>query len=110
MNIAQLLSGLPQIKDKLTALGLSDVQINGLADAIGKQLNGEDGFDFTDLLTGLNAGDFLSQLNVPQLADETLLSPDTVEKATQTIAPAIEEFGGSAGGVLGKIASSLFSK
>ena len=110
MNISSLIDGAPELANGLKHLGLSDKNISDMAGEIGQQLGGDDGFDFTDLITGLQADDFLNQLNIQSLAEKVLISPELAQQAISLIAPVIANFGGSNLGVLGKIAGGLFGR
>ena len=44
MNIASLIDGAPELADGLKGLGLTDVNIADMAEGIGQQLGGDDGF------------------------------------------------------------------
>ena len=110
MNIASLIGGAPELVDGLKGLGLTDVNIADMAEGIGQQLGGDDGFDFTDLLTTLQADSFLSRIDAPALAEKALISPGLAQQALGLLAPAIADFGGSKLGVLGKLAGGLFGR
>ena len=111
MDIGSLLSNSSGLMDQLKGLGLSDGNISGMADEIGNQLGGGDGFDFTDLLKGLQADNFLDQVNIASLAEKIGISPEIAEQAISLIAPKVAEFtGDSPLGGLGKLAGSLFGK
>lgn len=104
MDIGTLLKAAPDLMGGLGELGLSEDKIGDLGGEIGNQLGGDDGFDFSDLLTGLDADSFLGKIDTESLAAKVGISPDIAQGAIALIAPKIAEFtGGSAG--LGKIAS-----
>ena len=111
MNIGSLLQNAPELVSGLKGLGLDDGKISEMAGEIGAQLGGNDGFDFTELLTGLQGDSFLQQLDVNALAEKMLISPELTQQALGMIAPVVASFGsGSKLGMLGKLAGGLFGK
>ena len=109
MDISDLLDG--DLTSALLGLGLSDANVSDLGKEIGGQLLGGDGFDLSDLLTGLDADAFLANLNVAELAEAVGISPQLVSGALALIAPKVADFVGSEGsplGAVGKLASKLF--
>ena len=103
MDIGMLLKAAPDLMGGLGELGLSEEKIGDLGGEIGNQLGGGDGFDFSDLLTGLDADSFLSQIDIDSLAGKIGISPAIAQGAVALIAPKIAEFTGGSSG-LGKIA------
>lgn len=113
MEISDLLKGAPDLMGGLKDLGLSDGNVSDLGQELGNQLGGDDGFDFTDLLSGLDADSFLGKLDVGSIAEKVGISPEIAQGAISLIAPKIAEFTGGSGGALGKLggfAKSLFGK
>ncbi len=111
MDLSNLIQGAPDLLDGLKGMGLSDDNISGMANEVGNQLGGGDGFDFTDLLSGLQADSFLEQIDVSALAAKVGISPDMAQQAINLVAPKVAEFtGGSGLGGLGKLAGSLFGR
>ncbi|NKC01752.1 MAG: hypothetical protein GKR90_25085 [Pseudomonadales bacterium] len=108
MNVSDLLTNAPEVLDGLKGLGFDDDAVQNFGSEIGQQLGGEDGFDFTDLLSGLSGQDFASQINIPDLASKVGLAPESISKALELIAPVIEQFGGEKLGALGKLAGRFF--
>ena len=104
MDMMDLLKGAPGLLDSIREAGVSDEQLPSLGSALGSQLGGSDGFDFTDLLGGLDLDNFLSKIDVAGLADQVGIAPEIAEKVVGLIGPKVEEFvPGSLGGVLGKL-------
>ena len=83
MDISDLLDG--DLSSALQGLGLSDTNVSDLGKEIGGQLLGGDGFDLSDLLTGLDADAFLANLNVAELAEAVGISPQLVSGALALI-------------------------
>lgn len=112
MQIADLIKAAPDLMQGLQGLGLDDNKIDGLAGAIGSELGGDDGFDFTDLLSGLDANSFMSKIDANGIAEKVGLSPAIVSSALALLAPKIAEFTGGAGGLgaIGDLAKGLFGK
>ena len=111
MNISSLLQSAPELVGGLKDLGFDDGKISEMAGEIGAQLGGNDGFDFTDMLTGLQGDSFLQLLDVNALAENLLISPEIAQQALAMIAPAVANFGkDSKLGMLGKLAGGLFGK
>ena len=110
MDIMDLLKGSPELLDGLKGLGLDDNNIGDLASGVGDQLGGGDGFDFTDLLTGLTGDSFLENVDITALAQQVGISPETVQSAMALVAPVIADFTGGAGGGLGGLVKGLFKK
>ena len=107
MDIMDLLKGSPELLDGLKGLGLDDNNIGDLANGVGDQLGGGDGFDFTDLLTGLTGDGFLENVDIGALAAQVGISPEVVQQAVAMVAPQIAEFTGGGGG-LGGLVKGLF--
>jgi hypothetical protein len=111
MNIASLLENTPELLSGLKGLGFDNSKISELAGEIGGQLGGADGFDITDLLSGLQSDDFLKQLDVNAISEKLLISPELAQQAVGMIAPVVANFGGgSKMGMLGKLAGGLFGR
>ncbi len=110
MNIGDLLKAAPDLIGGLKDLGLTDDKIGDLAGEVGSQLGGDDGFDFADLLSGLNADSFLGQLDIESIAAKIGISPEIAQSAIGLIAPKIADFtsGGSGLGKLAGLAKGLF--
>ena len=109
MDISDLLDG--DLTSALRGLGLSDTNVSDLGTEIGGQLLGGDGFDLSDLLTGLDSESFLAKLNVAELAETVGISPELASGALALIAPKVADFVGGEGsplGAVGKLASKLF--
>jgi len=111
MDIMDLLKGSPELLGGLKNLGLDDSKIGDLANGVGDQLGGSSGFDFTDLLTGLDADSFLGKLDVASLAEQAGIDASTVQSALGMLAPVIAQFTGAGeGGLLGGLVKGLFKK
>lgn len=109
MDILKILSAAPDALEGLKGLGLDDGNISQLADEVGNQVGGGDGIDLGDILTSLNSSDFLSQLDVGDIASKVGIAPDTVSQALNLIAPLVENFAGDNLGALGKLAGKFFN-
>lgn len=105
MDVMDLLKNAPGLLDSIQQAGVPEDKISGLGDAIGAQLGGGDGFDFTDLLGGLDLDSFLSKVDVGALAEQVGVSPETAQQVLGLIGPHIAEF---APGGLGALAGKLF--
>lgn len=109
MDFADLLDG--DLTSALGGLGLSDSNISDLGRNVGEQLLGGDGFDLSDLLTGLDAESFLGKVDVAGLAEAVGISPELANRALAMLAPKVADFMGgdtSPLGSVGKLASKLF--
>jgi len=105
MNIGDLIGAAPELVDSLKGLGLGDSQINKLGSEIGSQLQGDDGFDLGDLLSGMDLQSFLQKIDVASLAGKLGVDETTVQSALQLIGPKVQDFPGDLGGNLGKLGS-----
>ncbi len=110
MNIMDLLEGVPGLLDSVKEAGVADDQLPGLGSALGQQLGGDDGFDFTDLLGGLDLENFVSQIDIGQLAEQVGISPAIAEQVVALIGPKVADFSPAdgLGGALGSLAGKLF--
>jgi len=106
MNIMDLLNGSDGLVDSLKDLGIPEDKLGSLSELIGAQLGGGDGFDFGDLLGGLDLDGFLGQLDVPAIAGQLGLAPDLVAQAVALIGDKVDGF---SPGLLGGLAGKLFS-
>ena len=108
MDISDLI-GSSDLTSALKDLGLSDANVGDLGREVGNQLSGGDGFDLTDLLTGLDLDSFLSKIDVAALAERVGISAELASGALGLIAPQVADFGeGSALGAVSKLAGKLF--
>ena len=105
MDVMDLLKNAPGLLESVQQAGLPDDKVADLGAALGQQLGGGDGFDFTDLLGGLNLEGFLSQIDVASLAEQIGIAPEIAQRVLQVIGPQVAEF--SPGGLSG-LASKLF--
>ena len=108
MNIAGLIEGAPELLNGLQKLGMTDSNVQELGQEVGRQLVDDNAFDFSDLLTGLDAQSFLKRVNVPVLAEKLCISPELAQQAIGLVAPFVADFGVSKKGLLGKLAGGLF--
>jgi len=92
MDVSDLLKNAPGLLDSIKEAGVPQDKVSGLGEAIGQQLGGDDGFDLTDLLGGLNLDDFLSKVDPAAIAQQVGLPPVIAEKAIALIGPAVAEF------------------
>jgi len=105
MDIMDLLKNAPGLLDSIQQAGVPEDKVSGLGNAIGQQLGGSDGFDFTDLLGGLDLDSFTSKVDVSALAEQVGISPEIAQQALALVGPKIAEF--TPGG-LGALAGKLF--
>lgn len=105
MDVMDLLKNAPGLLASIQEAGVPQEKISDLGAALGEQLGGTDGFDFTDLIAGLDLDGFLSRVDAGSLAERLGISPEIVQQALQVIGPKIAEF--SPGG-LGSLAGKLF--
>ncbi len=105
MDVMDLLKNAPGLLDSIQQAGLPEEKIPELGSVLGQQLGGEDGFDLTDLLGGLDLDGFLSKVDAGSLANQIGISPEIVQQVLQIIGPKVAEF--SPGG-LGALAGKLF--
>ena len=104
MNIMDLLKNAPGLLESIQQAGVPGDTVSEFADALGQQLGGGSGFDFTDLLGGLDLDGFLSKVDVGALAEQVGLSPEIVQQALQVIGPKVAEFSPKGlGGLAGKL-------
>ena len=104
MDVMDLLKGAPGLLDSIQQAGVPEDKIPELGSALGQQLGGEDGLDFTDLLGGLDLDGFLSKIDAAGLAEQLGISPAIVEQVLQIIGPKIAEFSpGGLGALAGKL-------
>ena len=111
MNMMDLLEGVPGLLDSVKDAGIPEEKLPSLGSGLAKQLGGDDGFDFTDLLTGLDLDGFVSQIDVAALAEHVGVSPAVAQQVVGLIAPKVAEFNptaGGLGGLVGSLAGKLF--
>ena len=111
MDIADLINN-GDLTSALKGLGLSDANVGDLGRELGSQLTGGDGFDLSDLLSGLDAESFLAKIDIAAVAETVGISPQLASGALALIAPQVADFMGggadSALGAVGKLAGKLF--
>lgn len=107
MNIMDLMKNAPGLLDSIQEAGVPADKIGSLGSALEGQLGGSDGFDFTDLLGGLDLDGFLSKIDISSLADQVGISPQVAETVINLIGPKVADFMpsglGSVGSALGKL-------
>ena len=109
MDVLDLLKGAPGLLDEIRQAGVPDDTIADLGAALGQQLGGGDGFDFTDLLAGLDLESFLARVDAAALAEQVGISPAIAESVVSLIGPKIAEFApGDLGSAIGSLAGKLF--
>jgi hypothetical protein len=108
VNVLDLMNGVPGLLDELRETGLPDDKLPDLGSAIGRQLGGDDGLDFTDLLGGLDLDGFLAKVDVASLAEQVGITPALAQQVIATIGPKVAEFTPGGLGGLGALAGKLF--
>jgi len=108
MDVMDLLKNAPGLLDSIQQAGVPEAKIPEFGSALGQQLGGSAGFDFTDLLGGLDLDSFLSKVDAGSLADQIGISPEIVQQALTIIGPKIAEFSPGGLGGLGGLAGKLF--
>ncbi len=106
MDIMDLLKNAPGLLDSIQNAGVPEDKISEFGSALGQQLGGGDGFDFTDLLGGLDLDSFASKVDAGALAEQLGISPEVVQQVLSVVGPKIAEF--SPGG-LSSLAGKLFN-
>ena len=108
MDISSLLKGSPDLLKSVLQTGLPEAKVEGLAEAVGSQLSGGDGFDLGDLLGALDKDSFLAKIDASAIAEQIGVSPAIVGSVIQMLAPKIEEFIPSGLGGIGSTLGKLF--
>ena len=105
MDVMDLLGDAPGLLDSIKEAGVPDDKLSALGSAIGQQLGGDDGFDFTDLLGGLDLDSFLSKVDASSVAKQVGISPEIAQQVLSLIGPKVADF---APGGLASLAGKLF--
>ena len=90
MNIMHLIKRHPLLYADLRHLGLPTTSIRQVADLISAQLGGQ--ANLCMLLASLDRQRFINHTDVADIAQQTGLTPSTVQSVIFTIAPWVERF------------------
>ena len=104
MDVGELLKNAPGLLEALQQTGVPADKLSSLGGALGDQLGGSDGFDFTDLLGGLDLDNFMSKVDAGSLAEQIGITPEVATQAIALIGPIIADFSpGNLGSLVGKL-------